>query len=212
MINSRMLYDELNVFHGVGRGGLFLGLLTTIVLSQLVIVQALAPVFKITPQTPLQWLIAVALGAGSLLVSLVVKLLSRQSIVAALAGWGVQGTRAVLDRVASFAMGLAAKLGMRRMGGSWSRLEAAGGNAEAHVAAKGTAATLPLSHGSQEGRPMAGSPRTLTQSPSRQWGCWSTLAGASGSGTFSRQASSLSRHGSNVVAVELAAVEGRGAV
>lgn len=202
MINARTLYDELNVFRGIGKGGLFLGLLSTMIVCQLFIVQVMAPVFKIVPQRPLQWLAAIALGAGGLVVALLVKLVSRQSVMVAGAAWAAHGWSRVSSAVSSALAGVGAALGARRWGGRWSRLETAPARADpSHH--KADQAPLPLSHSSHEG-----SQRALMQSPSRQWGCWSTLTGSGsvgGSGTYSRQASSLSPQGSSVV---LTAVDG----
>lgn len=211
MINARTLHDELNVFRGVGKGGLFGALLATMVVCQLLIVQALAPVFKIVPQSLLQWLQAIVLGAGSLVVALLVKIVSRQSIVITAVLWLAGSMGSAYASLASCLGAGARTLGVRRGGGAWTRLEAAPvERMSVHVLQpnplKGSTEdpALPLSHSSQEAglRPTGsvGSQRNLMPSGSRQWGCWSTLTGApvahaSGSGAFSRQASSLSTTG-----------------
>ncbi len=87
MINARKLHDELNVFAGSTQGSLFWSLIALMIFCQLIIVQALAPAFKILPQSPSQWMLAVVLGAASLLVSLVVKVVSRQVWVKAAWSW-----------------------------------------------------------------------------------------------------------------------------
>lgn len=218
MINARTLHDQLNVFGGVGKGGLFWSILTAMVFCQLIIMQVLAPVFKVLPQSLLQWLTAIGLGAGSLVVALMVKLVSRQSAVVAAGAWLAGGVRAGGSAVAAVAGAVAGRLSIRRWGGTWTRLEAATMEASSLAVEasplKGAAGpALPLSHSSQEAGPSGSWQRSLSQSPSRQWGCWSTLTGthavnASGSGTFSRQVSSVSQQVGGMVELQVRSASG----
>jgi Ca2+-transporting ATPase len=77
-INSRKIKDELNVFEGLSRSRVFIYLTIVEVVLQLIIMFTPARViFKVKTQNWQEWLFALALGAGSLLVALITKLVTR---------------------------------------------------------------------------------------------------------------------------------------
>ena len=77
-INARKIGDELNVFDKIWRSTGFLWVIVVSVACQLVIMLTpLGRFFKVIPPSPIEWGVAVAAGAGALVVAFVVKLVTR---------------------------------------------------------------------------------------------------------------------------------------
>ena len=78
-INARRINDEYDVFSGLFNGYIFASVMIITIALQ-VIIMVIAPVgniFHVVPQSGLEWGIAIAIGAGSLVVSFLVKYISR---------------------------------------------------------------------------------------------------------------------------------------
>mmetsp|Transcript_23162 Transcript_23162/g.59344 ORF Transcript_23162/g.59344 Transcript_23162/m.59344 type:complete len:1051 (-) Transcript_23162:502-3654(-) len=77
-INSRKLGDQLNIFEGIWRNPVFLGVIATTLGCQIIIMQTpVARAFHVQSQTWQEWLTSIAIGAGSTIVCLLSKLLLR---------------------------------------------------------------------------------------------------------------------------------------
>ncbi|KAK9867201.1 hypothetical protein WJX84_002696, partial [Apatococcus fuscideae] len=78
-LNSRKIQDELNVFSGLLKSHVFLYVFIIVVGFQILIVETpINNFFKTTQQSWKEWLFAIAVGAGGLLVSFLVRLISRR--------------------------------------------------------------------------------------------------------------------------------------
>lgn len=85
MLNSRKIKHEFNIFAGLWRSRAFLYIFTIIVGLQILIM--LTPVgkfFSVTKQSGMEWLFALVIGSGSLLVSIATKLVVRSCVCG---GW-----------------------------------------------------------------------------------------------------------------------------
>ena len=85
MLNSRKIKHEFNIFAGLWRSRAFLYIFTIIVVLQIVIM--LTPVgkcFSVTKQSGMEWLFALVIGSGSLLVSIATKAVVRSCVCG---GW-----------------------------------------------------------------------------------------------------------------------------
>lgn len=85
MLNSRKIKHEFNIFAGLWRSRAFLYIFTIIVGLQIVIM--LTPVgkfFSVTKQSGMEWLFAIVVGSGSLLVSIATKGVVRSCVCG---GW-----------------------------------------------------------------------------------------------------------------------------
>ena len=85
MLNSRKIKHEFNIFAGLWRSRAFLYIFTIIVALQIVIM--LTPVgkfFSVTKQSGMEWLFALVIGSGSLLVSIATKVVVRSCVCG---GW-----------------------------------------------------------------------------------------------------------------------------
>ena len=78
-INARRINDEYDVFTGIFRGWIFPMVMFITVVCQVIImvVSAVGNIFHVVPQSGLEWGVAIAIGAGSLLVSFLTKWISR---------------------------------------------------------------------------------------------------------------------------------------
>ena len=78
-INSRKINDELNVFSGLFSNWIFPAVWVIIVGCQCIImlIPAVGNIFYVDPLSGLEWGVSIAIGAGSLIVALVTKLISR---------------------------------------------------------------------------------------------------------------------------------------
>ncbi|KXZ55354.1 hypothetical protein GPECTOR_3g484 [Gonium pectorale] len=76
-INSRRISDELNVFARLHRSPIFVGVLAGTVGAQIIIVELLGSFFDVEPLAWYEWLVSIALGAVSLPLSTLVRLLGR---------------------------------------------------------------------------------------------------------------------------------------
>lgn len=76
-INSRKINDEYNVFEGFFRSPIFSIVLAITVGAQVIIMFFLGGIFKTQPQTWQEWLAAIGIGAGSLVVSFLTRFISR---------------------------------------------------------------------------------------------------------------------------------------
>lgn len=74
-INCRRIDSTLNVFRGIFNNWIFIAVQLAVILGQFLIVTFGGIAFKTTPLTPLQWLITVLIGALSIPVGLVIRLL-----------------------------------------------------------------------------------------------------------------------------------------
>lgn len=77
MFNSRKINDELNVFENIHKSKLFWIVFVIMCGAQVIIMQLIPGVFKVDSQTWEQWLIAIAIGIGSIPFALLVKLATR---------------------------------------------------------------------------------------------------------------------------------------
>ena len=85
MLNSRKIKHEFNIFAGLWRSRAFLYIFTIIVGLQIIIM--LTPVgkfFSVTKQSGMEWLFAIVVGSGSLLVSIATKAVVRSCVCG---GW-----------------------------------------------------------------------------------------------------------------------------
>ena len=85
MLNSRKIKHEFNIFAGLWRSRAFLYIFTIIVGLQIIIM--LTPVgkfFSVTKQSGMEWLFAIVIGSGSLLVSIATKAVVRSCVCG---GW-----------------------------------------------------------------------------------------------------------------------------
>ena len=78
-INARRINDELNVFQGIFTGWIFAGVWVLTVGFQVIImvVEPVGNIFGVVPQSGLEWGVAMAIGAGSLVLSLLTKIVCR---------------------------------------------------------------------------------------------------------------------------------------
>lgn len=77
-INARRINDELNVFSGILTNYIFMSVWILTVVFQ-VIIMIIAPVgniFKVEPLSGLEWGVSIAIGCGSMITSLLTKLIS----------------------------------------------------------------------------------------------------------------------------------------
>jgi len=79
-INARKIGDEYNVFEGILQSHIFLVIWFLVVGIQVAFMQGVPGVFKVRPQNWAEWLAAIGIGAGSLLVALATKFLSRRCV------------------------------------------------------------------------------------------------------------------------------------
>ena len=85
MLNARKIKHELNIFSGLWRSRAFLYVFIIIVGLQLVIMLTpVASFFSVTKQAGSEWLFALVIGAGSLLVSIATKGVVRSCVCG---GW-----------------------------------------------------------------------------------------------------------------------------
>ena len=85
MLNGRKIKHEFNIFSGLWRSRAFLYIFTIIVALQLIIMlTSVAQFFSVTKQSGNEWLFALVIGAGSLLVSLATKTVVRSCVCG---GW-----------------------------------------------------------------------------------------------------------------------------
>ena len=85
MLNSRKIKHEFNIFTGLWRSRAFLYIFVIIVVLQVIIM--LTPVghfFSVTKQSGMEWLFALVIGSGSLLVSIATKAVVRSCVCG---GW-----------------------------------------------------------------------------------------------------------------------------
>lgn len=85
MLNSRKIKHEYNIFAGLWRSRAFLYIFTIIIALQIIIM--LTPVgkfFSVTRQSGMEWLFALVVGSGSLLVSIATKAVVRSCVCG---GW-----------------------------------------------------------------------------------------------------------------------------
>lgn len=78
-VNSRRINDEYNVFQGIFKGYIFAAVMVFTIACQVIImvVPQVGNVFSVKPQSGLEWGISIAIGAGSLVLSFITRLLSR---------------------------------------------------------------------------------------------------------------------------------------
>lgn len=77
-INSRRIKDEVNVFERVHRSPIFIGvILVTVGLQLIIMLTPMGRFFKVVPISAAEWGISVAVGAGSVLVSIVTRLITQ---------------------------------------------------------------------------------------------------------------------------------------
>lgn len=83
-INSRRINDEYDIFTGIFQGYIFGSVMVITIALQVVImvVEPVGNIFHVVPQSGLEWGIAIAIGAGSLVVSFLVKFISRTCFAA----------------------------------------------------------------------------------------------------------------------------------
>ncbi|KAK9840937.1 hypothetical protein WJX81_001285 [Elliptochloris bilobata] len=82
--NARKIQDELNVFAGVWQSRTFLYIeVITVAFQVIIMTTPIAHFFRCQHQDGFMWLFAVGVGAGSLLVSFLTKLLTRKGLAAA---------------------------------------------------------------------------------------------------------------------------------
>lgn len=74
-LNCRRIDNSINVFKDITHNWIFLAVQVAVILGQVLIVTFGGIAFKTTPLTPMQWLITIAIGALSLPVGLVIRLL-----------------------------------------------------------------------------------------------------------------------------------------
>ncbi|RHY42376.1 hypothetical protein DYB38_012809, partial [Aphanomyces astaci] len=75
-INSRRIHDELNVFEGIFANPIYLGISVVQVVFQVLIVQFGSLVFSCVPLDVTQWIICLVIGALSLPVGLLLRLIT----------------------------------------------------------------------------------------------------------------------------------------
>lgn len=74
MLNSRKIKHEFNIFAGLWRSRAFLYIFVIIVCLQIIIMLTpVAKFFSVTKQSGMEWLFALIIGSGSLLVSIATK-------------------------------------------------------------------------------------------------------------------------------------------
>ena len=77
-INARRINDEVNMFAGLHRSPIFIGVILVTVALQVIIMQTKMGVFfKVTPLNGAEWGVSVAIGAGAVLVSVLTRLLAQ---------------------------------------------------------------------------------------------------------------------------------------
>uniref|UniRef100_A0A1D2A822 Calcium-transporting ATPase n=2 Tax=Auxenochlorella protothecoides TaxID=3075 RepID=A0A1D2A822_AUXPR len=77
-LNARKLRDEYNIFAGLFKGYLFIGILFLIAGLQVLIMFFLQGVFRLQTQSGLQWGISLLIGAGGLPLALIAKFVTRR--------------------------------------------------------------------------------------------------------------------------------------
>lgn len=77
-INSRRIEDEYDIFRGLFSNVIFMGVLALTILLQVLIVQYLGSIFKVNRLHWDEWLITIAIGFGSIPLSLLTRLISRK--------------------------------------------------------------------------------------------------------------------------------------
>ncbi|BDA43546.1 probable calcium-transporting ATPase 11, plasma membrane-t [Coccomyxa sp. Obi] len=93
-INARKINDELNVFDGIFRAPMFLYIwFIEAILQVIIMVTPINTFFRVSTQNWQEWLFAIALGAGSIPVAIIIKLLSR--LFAPVGTWVMQRPTAV---------------------------------------------------------------------------------------------------------------------
>ncbi|KAI9190864.1 uncharacterized protein BJ171DRAFT_481538 [Polychytrium aggregatum] len=75
LINSRSLTNNLNVFQNMFKNYLFLMILSVSIIVQIIIMETGNTVFRVTQLTVAQWFITIGIGAGSLVVGAIVRLI-----------------------------------------------------------------------------------------------------------------------------------------
>lgn len=77
-VNCRRINDELNVFQGILKGWIFCGIMVLVIGFQVVImcVPGVGNIFSVQTQSGAEWGAAIGIGAGSLVVALVTKVIS----------------------------------------------------------------------------------------------------------------------------------------
>jgi P-type Ca2+ transporter type 2C len=76
-INSRKIRDEYNVFGGILNSWVFSSVLIITVGAQVIIMFFLGGIFKVTRLNGWEWLISIGIGAGSMVVSFLTRLISK---------------------------------------------------------------------------------------------------------------------------------------
>lgn len=85
-INARKLKDEINVFKGITKNMLFIVIVITIIVLQILIVSFGGSIMNCYNQNPtpgltaVQWLICIAFGSGGLIVGVLLKLINEDKI------------------------------------------------------------------------------------------------------------------------------------
>jgi magnesium-transporting ATPase (P-type) len=79
-INARRINDEYDIFRGIFRTFIFPSVLILTIVLQVVImvVEPVGNIFKVVPQSGLEWGVAIAIGAGGIIVSFLTKAISRR--------------------------------------------------------------------------------------------------------------------------------------
>lgn len=78
-VNSRRINDEYNVFAGILDGWIFMSVMLLTIAFQVIImvVEPVGNIFKVEPQSGLEWGVSIAIGTGSLVLAFVTKLISK---------------------------------------------------------------------------------------------------------------------------------------
>lgn len=79
-INARRINDEYDVFRGIFRTWIFgsVWIITVALQVVIMVVEPVGNIFKVEPQSGLEWGVAIAIGLGGLVVSFLVKFVSRR--------------------------------------------------------------------------------------------------------------------------------------
>uniref|UniRef100_A0A452ZF43 Cation-transporting P-type ATPase C-terminal domain-containing protein n=1 Tax=Aegilops tauschii subsp. strangulata TaxID=200361 RepID=A0A452ZF43_AEGTS len=77
-INSREM-DKINVFRGIFRNWIFVGILTATVIFQVIIVELLGTFANTVPLSLELWLLSIVLGSVSMIVSVILKCIPVES-------------------------------------------------------------------------------------------------------------------------------------
>ncbi|KAI9168440.1 plasma membrane calcium [Blastocladiella emersonii ATCC 22665] len=75
LFNGRMIHGEINVFKGMTKNNMFMGIILFIAVLQVLIIEFGSIVFGVVPLTAVEWIITLALGLVSLPLAVVIKVL-----------------------------------------------------------------------------------------------------------------------------------------